>query len=117
MLGAAGKIFGFQAFLYKRNCWNEMEIGKRSCVDLCSKYSIFVHACAKGQFLRGQLLELDAHGDNLSKLSPPEGTIIHYDVHVLQWGPGKLVLTQKSFCQKYPKYRFFRDISVLHSGN
>ena len=34
-----------------------MKIGKRSCVDLCSKYSIFVHACAKGQFLRGQLLD------------------------------------------------------------
>ena len=86
MLGAAGKIFGLQAFQFKRNGWNEMKIGKRSCVDLCSKYSIFVHACAKGQFLRGQLLELDAHGDNLSKLSPPEGTIIHYALYHFEIG-------------------------------
>ena len=26
MLGAAGKIFGFQAFQYKRNGWNEMKL-------------------------------------------------------------------------------------------
>ena len=74
---------------------------------------LYICTCLReGTLLRGQLLELDAHGDNLSKLSPPKGTIIHYGNRKQQKNTHNTIITTrnpisafqwpKSFTSKLP---------------